>query len=64
MEQVLIQPRALLLVMIVMFIVVATIASRRRKFLGRSRFDVIVCGHCGTSQPSHAAFCRQCGQRL
>ena len=59
MEQVLIRPNWLLLFMIVAFFVVATIASRRRKQLGRSRYDVIVCGHCGASQPTHAAFCRQ-----
>jgi len=64
MEQVFIQPKALLLIMIVTFFVIATVASRRRKQLGRSRYDVIVCGHCGASQPTHAAFCRQCGQRL
>jgi ribosomal protein L40E len=54
----------LLLFLIVMILIVATASSRRRRMLDSRRFDLRVCGHCGTSQPPHAVFCRSCGRRL
>jgi ribosomal protein L40E len=44
--------------------VAAISANRRRKRMEQLHYDPRVCGKCGTSQPSHAAYCRNCGERL
>ena len=51
-------------VMFVVFFVVTTSASARRRREAQRRFEVKVCGHCGTTQPAHAVFCRACGRRI
>jgi ribosomal protein L40E len=53
-----------LLIMIVAVLVIAIVsAARRRKWMQRN-FDVKVCAHCGASQPPHAGYCRQCGNKV
>jgi ribosomal protein L40E len=53
-----------LLILIFAIVFIATASARRRRMLERRRYDVRVCRQCGSSQPAHAAFCRQCGRRL
>ena len=53
-----------LLILIIVIIFAATASSRRRRLLDSRRYDLRVCGHCGSSQPPHAVFCRSCGKRL
>jgi ribosomal protein L40E len=57
-------PAWLFVAILVILFVAATSSSRRRKQLERQNWGVRVCGPCGTSQPPHAAYCRQCGQRI
>jgi ribosomal protein L40E len=57
-------PTWMLLLMVVVFLIAATSASRRLRQHRLGRWDVRVCDRCGTSQPPHAAYCRQCGIRL
>jgi len=56
-------PRWLLIVIMVVVVMAIVSASRRKKWNQR-QFDVKVCGNCGASQPPHAGYCRQCGQRV
>ena len=53
-----------LLIIILVIVFVGAMSSKRRKMLERRRFDIRVCRQCGSSQPPHAQFCRQCGTRL
>jgi ribosomal protein L40E len=53
-----------ILVLVVVFVVVATGSSSRRRREAARRYEMKVCGHCGTTQPAHAAFCRECGRRM
>lgn len=58
------RPTWMLMVMVLAVLVVAILsASRRRKWMRRN-FDIKVCSNCGSSQPPHAGYCRQCGQKL
>ena len=57
-------PTWILLAVLVVFLITATSASRRLARRNLGRWDVKVCDRCGTSQPPHAAYCRQCGTRL
>ena len=57
-------PSWVLLAILVAIVIAVTSASRRRRRLDHGRWDVKVCGRCGTSQPPHAAYCRECGQHL
>ena len=55
---------AWLLVMILVFLLIGVAAATRRRKEIQRGFDVKVCAHCGSSQPPHAGYCRQCGQRV
>jgi ribosomal protein L40E len=59
-----ISPSWIFLAMLVVLLITATSATRRLARRGQGRWDVKVCDRCGTSQPPHAAYCRQCGARL
>jgi ribosomal protein L40E len=52
----------LILIFVIAFLAIAS--ARRRRMLDHRRYDVRVCRQCGSNQPAHAAFCRQCGRRL
>jgi ribosomal protein L40E len=51
-------------VIFVVIVVMSNSSSRRRADWERRRYDVKVCDACGASQPTHAAYCRECGRRL
>jgi len=53
-----------LFVFAVVFIVVVTGSSSRRRREAARRYEMKVCGHCGTTQPAHAAYCRECGRAM
>jgi ribosomal protein L40E len=53
-----------LLILIFVIAFIATASARRLRMLERRRYEVRVCRQCGSNQPAHAAFCRQCGTRL
>jgi ribosomal protein L40E len=57
-------PTWIVLALLVVLLITATSASRRLKRGAQGRWDVKVCNRCGTSQPPHAAYCRQCGAHL
>jgi ribosomal protein L40E len=57
-------PMWMMVTMTVVFLIIAISSSRRRKDLERRRWDVKVCRQCGASHPAHAAYCRNCGQRV
>ena len=59
-----ISPSWIFLAMLVVLLITATSATRRLARRSHGRWDVKVCDRCGTSQPPHAAYCRQCGTRL
>lgn len=53
-----------LLIIVLAIVFVGVLSSKRRKLLDRRRYEIRVCRQCGSSQPAHAQFCRQCGTRL
>jgi ribosomal protein L40E len=53
-----------LLIIVLAIVFVGVLSSKRRKMLDRRRYEIRVCRQCGSGQPAHAQFCRQCGTRL
>jgi ribosomal protein L40E len=53
-----------LIIVIAVVIVITVMSGRRRQTMSRGKWGVAICRRCGTAQPPHAGFCRQCGERL